>query len=491
MVRLRSCLVVAAIAAGIGFASTAHAGLEFCFESPECDDGDPCTCDFIEDGVCHNDPRARWASAARATGIEMHLGGETVIPPTPDSNETNPDMFAEIPADPLAHVTLMRVEEFEEGNNANGETFGRAVVTTGEVKVLDQGGGNWLLTADAIQSVSESFANDQTATSGTEGTTLKNVVLNGVNLGDVKESMDFTFQDPATKRRIDVRLLQKIRTGAAAGDPAPDPVAGVMVSGITVNAIRVTVRDMTDPANPVTEAEIIIARADTRMDRFNQNVCVAESAHTSGSGYVLNLDLDEAVVDPEMQLTRARIGDVLLPSRGGHDRSELAHVGPLPDPSGNVFLESGTAFSDTEGQASPGGAQSSTVSAIEELRAADQGDGPQIEADAVRAECTASSSENATTAKTTLVGLRLGGEDVCEALQLGPACTPEPNTRFTNDPNLEVYLNEQRSRPARSGCTDVTVNAVRIHALGAGNDFGLPAGADLTISNAHCDACPD
>ncbi|MGH7856286.1 MAG: choice-of-anchor P family protein, partial [Candidatus Binatia bacterium] len=360
---------------------------------------------------------------------------------------------------------------------------------TGAAKVLDQGGGNWLLTVDSIESVSESFATDQTATSSTEGSTLKNVVLNGVNLGDVSESMDFTIQDPAAHRRIDVRLLQKVRVGAAAGDPVPDPVAGVIVSGVTVNGIRVTVRDVTDPASPVVEADIIVARADTRVDRFNQTTCVAESPAVSGSGYVLNVDADELAIDPDRQLTRTRIADVVLPSHGGRDRAHLDHSGPILDSSGNLFLESKTAFSDTEGQINGASADSSTVSAIEELGAFDQGEGPQLTADTIRAECTSSSDAQRSTGKTTLAGLTLGGSDLCEELQLGPACTPEPNTRFTNDPNLDVILNEQKADPAAAGCTGITVNAIHIHALGSGNSIGLPAGADVIISNAHCDAC--
>ncbi|MGH7858663.1 MAG: hypothetical protein ACREQY_15165, partial [Candidatus Binatia bacterium] len=120
---LRHHFVLAAfVAALVGLAPTANAGLEFCFEFPGCDDDDPCTCDFEDsNGECVNDPRTRWASAARASGIQADLGGETVIPPTPDSNVKNPDVLVDIPADPAAHVSLLEVEELEENPNANTE----------------------------------------------------------------------------------------------------------------------------------------------------------------------------------------------------------------------------------------------------------------------------------------------------------------------------------------------------------------------------------
>lgn len=494
MLRRRLPLVVGALAFALaGFASDAQAGLEFCV-TPECSDGNPCTCDFLNpDGSCSHDPRSRWASAARAWGLSVEMGGSTVIPPTPDSNATNPGAMAAIPADPAANVMLFQVEELEENPNNNTASHARAVATTAGVKVLDQGGGNWLLTADSLRSASESFATDQTATSSTEGSTLKNVVLDGVNLGDVSEPMEFTIQDPTLHRRIDVRLLQKLRVGGAAGDPVPDPVFGIVVSGVTVNAIRVTVRDVTDPANPIVEADIIVGRADSRVDRFSQNACVVESADVSGSGYVVGFEADETAIDPGRLLSRTRVGEVVLPSRGGADDAHLDHTGPILDGSGNLFLGSKTAFSHTEGQidGGSGSAQSSTISAIEDLDAFDQGQGSQLTADLIRAECASSSNGQTSTAGTTLAGLTLGGSDVCQELQLGPLCTPEPNTRLTNSQDLDVIVNEQRADPAVSGCTGITVNGVHVHAFGPANSLGLPAGADLILSNGHCDACSE
>src|SRR5205823_3364767 len=83
----------------------------------------------------------------------------------------------------------------------------------------------------------------------------------------------------------------------------------------------------------------------------------------------------------------------------------------------------------------------------------------------------------------------LGGNDVCQQLQLGPACTPDPNTHVTNSGDLDVILNEQTPAPSKDDCSGITVNAVHIHALGPGNSIGLPVGADVIISKAHCDSC--
>jgi hypothetical protein len=471
-------------------APPAFAGLEFCINPPpECDDHNPCTCDIQNsDGTCTHDPRSRHAAAARAWGISADLGGQTAIPPTPDSNAKNPDTLIDIPADPAAHVSALHVEEVEENLNGNSESHAKAIATTGSVKVLDQGGGNWLLTMDSLKSVSESTATDQSATTSTDGSTLHNVVLNGVNLGDVSEPMDFSFQEPLSHQRIDVRLLQKLRVGAAAGDPVPDPKSGVVFSGVTVNAVRVTVRDVTDPANPKPEVDIIIGHADSRVDRFSNTTCTETGGEVSGNGFVVGIDADETAIDPIRELVRTRIGEVVLPSRGGSDDAHLDHIGPIVDPSsGNLALESQTAFSHTEGQVTDQ-PQSATESAIEKLRAFDQGKGPQVSADLVRAECT-SSADSGDTAKTTIAGLVLGGNDVCQQLQLGSACTPDPNTHVTNSGDLDVILNEQTPDASKDGCSGITVNAVHIHALGPGNSIGLPLGADVIISKAHCDSC--
>src|ERR1041385_925165 len=115
-----SSLVVCLLAlVSFGAAQPAVAGLEFCF-TPECSDGDPCTCDFKDpSGTCQHDPRTRWAAAARASGIQIDAFGQTLIPPTPDSNKKNPDSLLTLPLAPLANVDVLHVEEVEENPNNN------------------------------------------------------------------------------------------------------------------------------------------------------------------------------------------------------------------------------------------------------------------------------------------------------------------------------------------------------------------------------------
>jgi hypothetical protein len=474
--------------------NVAFAGLEFCF-TPECSDGDPCTCDILNpDGTCTHDPRTRWAAAARASGIQIDALGESIVPPTPDSNVQSPDQLLEIPAAPLAHVEALRVEEIQENRSANTESYAYAEVTTGMVRLLDQGGGNWLVTADAIRSVSESQATNTTATSSTEGSTILNLTVNGVPLGDVSEPMDLSFNLPLLNHRVDVRVLQKLPVGAAAGEPVPDPEFGVVLSGVTVNGIRVTVRDYSNASSPTTVADVIVARADSRVDRFSKDSCGTVGPRVSGHGFVLNLDLDETILDPDRQLHRTRIGEVVLPSTGGREEADLLRVGPIFDPSsGNLILESGTAFSHTEGTVDRAtkAASAATVSAVEDLDAFDLGDGAQITADLVRAECTADAGKGTleSSGRTTILGLTLGGRNVCEELGLEDGCTPAPNTELlAGIPGLRIVVNEQIPDPAAAGATGLTVNAIHVKVLGAGNELGLPLGADLIVSRAHCDA---
>src|ERR1700747_101279 len=124
----RHVFVCATVAFGLAlFAPTAFAGLEGCINPPpECDDHNPCTCDIKnQDGTCTHDPSSRHAAAARAWGISAEVGGQSVIPPTPDSNVKNPDTLVDVPADPALHVSALHVEEVEENLNGNTESHAK------------------------------------------------------------------------------------------------------------------------------------------------------------------------------------------------------------------------------------------------------------------------------------------------------------------------------------------------------------------------------
>ncbi|MEJ7765260.1 MAG: choice-of-anchor P family protein, partial [Acidimicrobiales bacterium] len=80
----------------------------------------------------------------------------------------------------------------------------------------------------------------------------------------------------------------------------------------------------------------------------------------------------------------------------------------------------------------------------------------------------------------TIENLVIAGTNVCSTLGLTATCSPPPNTVLVLDnASSIVVLNEQLDQ------NGLRVNAVHIYVIGAGNPFGLPAGAEIVISSAY------
>ena len=438
--------------------------------------------------------------SARAYGISLTLLDNEVIAPTPDSDVTNPDELAEIPADPLLHVDLLTVEET---NNVNSPTSAEtsATATAANVFVLDQDQNpltpDWLVTAHAIRVSSSSEASAEGASSKWS-CELVNVKVADLTLGTVKEPTVIDVELPGLGTRATVHLCEVIRSGDVAGVPQP---GGDFTndSAVAVNGIHVTVEnEEEDPLVPIlglTTLDLVVSHAESSAAHTID--CVT-GPFVSGEAFVVGLDVDEAIIDTEDQLLHSKVGQVTLPASGGVEDAHLLHVGPITDGTATL-VESKTAFSHTEGDADAQTASSHAQ--VEDLDALDSGTGPNLTADLVRAECNTEDGES--TGDAFIAGLTLGGEDVCAALGLSPTascpnaaicCTPAPNTDVCAALSLtplcdalgvSIILNEQTEECDPEDDTCITVNAIHVKAL---EPVPGGTGVDLIISSAHCDA---
>jgi hypothetical protein len=432
--------------------------------------------------------------------------GPLLINPTPDTDVPSPpgapSPFLTVPASPvlLANVLTAVAHQASSSTAVSSD----ATATTADVHVLDPGTG-FIVNAAAVVASVTCNADGTTAGSSLSGSKIEGLQIGGMNFDTITEPTTIKVIDPITKTTVEVDLLEKIESGAKAGEIQPNPVTHAFESDLTVNGIHVKV---TDPSGNII-ADVIVAHAECKA-AFGP-VC-EDFPHVSGSGYVVGVNADETLIDPLNQLLHNQIGTVRLPSTGGSDDSTLKQIGPIGG-MGTTLVNSGTAFSHTEGTISNNGntASSATISEVEKLKLIDNGTSPTnpfLGADVVRAECTAQAGPletGSTTGKTTIVGATLGGSDICAGLGLAPTaacpnsaicCEPPPNTDvcaalgltpLCSGLGLTVTLNEQLANPASmSGDPNaITVNAIHVHLGGA-----IPGsnGADVIVSNAHCDA---
>ncbi len=177
-----------------------------------------------------------------------------------------------------------------------------------------------------------------------------------------------------------------------------------------------------------------------------------------------------------------------IPESGGADSAQVALVGPIF--SGTTKLVGAqAATAETSGTFDGVTAIAESHAEVASLEALKAGASPALltgrfvaadsssEADAGGADSVGS---------TTLVDVKINGTNVCTSLGLASTCTPAPNTEIVTGLVL-IRLNEQVETTVGLS-TEITVNAIHVFILAAGNPFGLPAGADVIISQVHSDA---
>jgi hypothetical protein len=315
--------------------------------------------------------------------------------------------------------------------------------------------------ADGAISRSTSAASLVNATSTAAGSTVKNLRINGAQLGDVSEPTTMVIKDPVTQIAVgEVRVLERIASGAAANEK--QPADGLFRSGLEVNAIHVITYNLAGtPAD--SSADLIIGHT-MSLARFTSGIgCLDDLLRVLGRAVVADL------FTPSAEAPHATFGDVLLPRTGGAESEHVAHV-DLP------IGTAGASSSSTEGVVSitDQRASSSSRARVTDLALASGA----ITADLVEAVADADLDSPAGSAK--IGHLIVGGANLCAA-----TCAPKPNTAvlLPGAGNVLVVLNEQVVSP-----NTITVNAVHIYVLGVQNALGLPAGAELIIGQASSGA---
>ena len=348
---------------------------------------------------------------------------------------------------------------------------------------------NSLVTARTVAAASSCTANASGASCTYAGSQLTGVKVAGQNLG--------TIVNPTTVsvNTVLVHLTVSFLEQAPSGGNVP----GVNSAGLGVNAIHV----FGTIAGGVQPIDIIVGHAEASAAYQGATTCQARP-HVSGAAFVVGLDANVPLVDPNHHLVDGKALYVVLPSDGGNLNATQASVGPVGY-GGATLISSNTAFSHTEGTVNVAldTAAASSYAQVEQLRVADVPQAPALlGANVVRAECSASADAQAAASigDTKLLGVSLLGIQLCDALGLDALCNPAPNTNLLASPlGTLIRLNEQRcdnGGTVASGCSDgtvpgatgITVNAIHVYVLSFPNPLGLSA--DLIVSSAHCDAAP-
>jgi hypothetical protein len=423
------------------------------------------------------------SAGGRAYGIRADiLGGGLIlgdpdIAPTPDSDVTNPGELASVD-NPLVTggklVTLLKVEESDQSSPTTAAYTAKTTAAAVDLNLPVI-----RVEADAVVAKSFSEATANSATSSSAGSTVLNLRINGKEYGDISEPTTIKVKLGGATLG-EVHILEKIPSGAAAGDTQPNGDA-LFASGLEVNAIHVLLNDIV--GTPINEhTDIIVSHADTSV-AFPSGIECATIPTVSGDAYTVGLN---GLGDLAPDLVDARVTEVKLPITGGDEAATLSAL----DMSDLAPVASArTAFTHTYGEITDGpdagdvAVEAHSLAQIEELRL--NGGAPAgISADLIKA--TSNSNLDGSDGNATIAGLFIGATDVCATLGLDSTCTPDQDTVLVlDDDHVIVKLNEHISEAG-----GLTVNAVHIWIVGDGDPFGLGFGAEIVISSAHSDAHP-
>jgi len=133
---------------------------------------------------------------------------------------------------------------------ATGQIDQALVSATTSAEAMDVSILNGLITAKAVVALATSYANGVTATSESDGSTLLELVVNGVSYGDATPPPNTRLNLPGVGYAV---VNEQIPTGD-----------GVRSTGLTVNMIHVY---LIDPLSGATTANIVVATAQTAASR--------------------------------------------------------------------------------------------------------------------------------------------------------------------------------------------------------------------------------
>lgn len=421
-------------------------------------------------------PGGNPSASGRAFGIEASLLATPVIPPTPDTDVTNPDSVLALdvfktldPTQPtIAADTLLGVINTPAITGAAASDD--AVATANDLTVTVPG---LTVSATTVRARSLSTATGFGAVSTSAGSTIQGLAINGALIGDFSEPVTIPVTNLVTGAVVaEVALFEKVPVGAAAGVPQPEGVipgvaAGDFHTGLTVNAIHIRVpASGLDPGLGFLDSDVVVASARSEAS-FGSLLDCEEAPIVAGNAFTTR------VQNANPALVSETTGLVTLGSNGGHEHADVAALPPLTSGAGSTDTQSDTTVSPL------------VVASHADLAGIQLGGASGIVASALTTDTTSTSGGD--TGNAVIANLVLGGTDVCTSLTLSAVCTPAPNTWLLGPGSapldMLVLLNEQVPSPTGG----ITVNAVHIFVLGSGNPLGLPAGAEVILSSATSD----
>lgn len=332
-----------------------------------------------------------------------------------------------------------------------------ATVTLSNLNLLDG-----LVTADKVKSVSSTDANSSQAGWSSTGTQFTGLTVDGEEIADVQpwQMVDLSDRFGNGSR---VMLYERIGSVHAPDDPVNDGWA----SDLTVNAIHVYLRDVDMGTEGLQTIDIVISQAKGHTDFPMEPPC-GPSQRVGADATALNASL------PAQQPLIT--GYARIPFTGGHESTAIGEV----EIAGND-LE--VVKSEVHGGWETDRSWANASSKVADLCLWQDGGDCLVEGTAIgsTALASASSTPATVTGTTTIWGLTVAGEDLCDQIGLVAPCSPPPNTEITLPDGSTLVLNEQVTDEASTDCkSSITVRG--LHLIPSGDD------PELVVAESHADA---
>lgn len=345
-----------------------------------------------------------------------------------------------------------------------------ATSTVANVSLLDG-----LITATTVRGVATATATGGSASTSTTGSTFEDLVVDGVAMDEV-----------APNTRVDLPaelfgdgshvVLYEVDTNTSTPD-AGTLVGGSYTATTNVTMIHVFLTDALPGVPGNQSAEIIVSQADAEANFPQTPLCEDEPQQAVG-GHAF---IAEATTDPSIAPVRA--GFVSIEPTGG-DESQVLESVDLAD--GNVTAS--TAETRSQGQLLEASSDATSRATVAEACLLPDANGTcLVGATGIETQVDATADAGGAVADgtTTIASLTLAGTELCPAEDI---CEPAPNTVIDLPGIGFVVLNEQIPSADQDGHDGLTVRAIHLVVTVPDNPSGLPAGAEVVVSESHAEA---
>ncbi len=367
------------------------------------------------------------------------------------------------PTGEVLRADVVRTSSTSTVTNSPAEAKDTGVAETANVNILDG-----LVTASHVRGVAATTASGSASSFSSSGSAFQDLVVSGVAVNDVTPNTRIDL--PAAVYGPESYVLLYERVGSIS---APDPgqiQGGAYTADLTVNMIRVHITDKLPLVEGDQTLDVIVSNAVAHADFPQRELCGVPPEQTvSGHAFITSAATDPSVLP--------MFGFVSIPATGGLDHQDLDEV------SIGSAVTAGASVSESSGALSATASSASSYSEAANICLLWTGLDCTISATAVRSQSISSadaSGASSNAAGTELVGLGVGSQTF--------SASPPPNTVITLPGIGFVIVNEQFADAQAAGHSGLTVRAVHVVVTMPGNPFGLAAGAEIIIAEAHSDA---